>query len=114
MKKFNGMIVTGALAIMLMLTLTVATAAQGNWTSSTKYDVNGVSQVYTTYTGGGNDSETVHLVVKMSTGGTVGQKTVGATIDQKVEHTCWGQPLKNRYGKVEISSSAYHSPGFDS
>ena len=113
MKKVNGIIVTGVLVVMLMFTLTVASAAQGDWKSSTKYDMNGASQVYTTYTGGGNSAETVHLVVKMSTGGTVGQKTVGATVDQKVEHTCWGQPLKNRYGIVEISSKAYHNPGFN-
>lgn len=113
MKKFKGMIVTGALAAVFMLTLTGANAAKGNWTSSYKYDLNGLSTVYTTYNKGGNSAESVHLKVQMATGGTVGEKTVGATQGQKVEHTCWGQPLKDRRGIVEISANAEHSPGFN-
>lgn len=114
MKYLKQIGVSTLLVLMLMVTVTVANATQGTWTSGKKWDANGVSTVYTTYTGGGNSSETVHLVVKMATGGTVGQKTVGATMNQKVEHTCWGQPMKDRYGIVEISDSAYHAPGFNS
>ncbi|MDD4298187.1 MAG: hypothetical protein PHS98_00910 [Bacilli bacterium] len=110
----KSLVVTSVLAVLLMITMTTANAYQGTWQSGDSFDLNGVSTVETTYITGGNDAETVKLLVKMTSVGTVGVKEVGVKVDQRVEHTCWGLPLKYRYGRVEIKSSAHHNPKFNS
>lgn len=96
--------------IILSFFISSVSAFNGAWTSGTSMNWYGVSEVGTTYTGGAGDAVTVILTIKLSSGGVVGSKTVGATIDQKVFHDAWGQPLTNRYGTVAING--YHNPWF--
>lgn len=100
---------------LFIATLTTVNAARGNWGSSHVFDLNGVSEVGTTYTGGGNPSETVRLdIVYELDLALIGTKTVGCTIDQKVSHVAWGTPFQFRRGSVYINSVAYHNPYFNS
>lgn len=100
------------LVFLLMGTLTNAHAYKGKYTSGKSKDWDGMSNVWTTYSGGGNSSETVKLIVKQQSGANIGSKTVGCTVDQLVQHICWGQPLLQRWGIVDVKSSIYHQPGF--
>ncbi len=85
--------------------------AEGNWTSSTKYDLDGVSSVSTIYTGGAGSAVTVDLYIKYQSGANVGKLYTAARVDQKVSHTAIGTPFTYRYGQVKISG--YHSPAFN-
>ena len=102
-----------SLGLSLMILFTFASSVRayyGSWTSNTAYAIYGASQVGTTYAGGAGDAVMVVLTIKLSSGDTVGTKTVGATIDQRVEHIAWGAPFTNRYGIVSIRG--YHLPWF--
>lgn len=110
---FKGLALSAFFACTLFAGLINVEAYQGNWTSSKSTDYNGLSEVWTTYTGGGNESETVGLYVKYSRDGSnVGYKTVGCTEDQQVSHYCWGDLNRDKYGYVKIGSDCYHNPGF--
>ncbi len=43
----------------------------------------------------GGDASTFTLKVRFGAGGTAGSKTVGAIVNQKVEHTCWKEPFRD-------------------
>lgn len=108
-------VVPFAFMFLFIVTLTTVNAANGNWGSTMQYDLNGASEVGTTYTGGGNPSETVKLdIVYELNLQLIGTKTVGCAIDQKVSHTAWGTPFQFRRGNVYIRSVAYHNPYFNS
>ena len=101
------------LLLIFFITTNSVYAYVGSWTSSKKKDYNGISSVETTYTGYAGDAITVTLIVKYGTGDNVGRKVVGCTIDQKVSHTCVGEPFRDRYGVVQVPSTAAHLPSFD-
>lgn len=115
-KKYFKIAIFSAFAFAVLLQAMMVSASVGNWTSAKSKDMNGVSTVWTTMasrTDGGNAS-TFTLKVRFGAGGTAGSKTVGATINQKVEHTCWGEPFRDRYGEVLTDNQASHTPGFNS
>lgn len=113
-KIIKGFVFTGFLAFSLFATITNANAAQGNWTSSKGTDLNGLSEVWTTYVGGRNDSETVGLYVKYSRDhSNVGYKSVGCKVDQTVSHKCWGSLNRDKYGYIKINKECFHNPGFN-
>lgn len=117
MKKgmlFKGLISSSLLVCALFLTMTNADAAKGNWTSAKATDLNGLSEVWTSYSGGRQSAEVVDLYVKYSRDhSTVGYKSVGCKVNQKVSHMCWGAINRDKYGQVKINASCWHSPGFD-
>ena len=113
-KVFKGIVASSLSALFLIMTLTTVSAYSGSWQSSTYFDLNGVSTVYTTYINGGGNAETFTLSVKRPGGSVTGSKTVGASEDQFIEHTCWGN-VGDKYGLVEPKNgkAIAHSPGFD-
>lgn len=111
---FKTIITSVLLSCLLFVTITSANAAKGNWKSTKGTDWNGLSEVWTTYTGGGNPAEVIDLYVKYSRdNSTVGFKSVACKVDQKVSHMCWGLLNRDKYGYIEIGSNCYHSPGFN-
>lgn len=105
---------SGFLVFTLFATITNADAAKGSWTSAKGTDWNGLSEVWTTYTGGRNDAETVGLYVRYSRDhSNVGYKSVGCKVDQKVSHMCWGELNRDKYGYIAINKACYHNPGFN-
>lgn len=114
MNYFKVFVLSGFLIITLFATITNAGAYQGNWKSPKATDWNVLSEVWTTYAGGGNDSEVVQLYVKYSKDGSnVGYRSVAVKKDQKVSHKCWGNLNRDKYGYVGIKQSCYHTPGFN-
>ena len=87
-------------------------AAYGSWDSSVRRDYNGMSEVGTTYTGGMGSSRSIKLKVRTKNYMSVGERTIGCAVDQRVSHICWGQPMTERFGTVLPGVEAYHSPFF--
>lgn len=88
-------------------------AYQGTWTSDTRQDLNGISEVGTTYISGSGSSISVTLQNFYKNGKMYGGKTVGCTVDQMVSHKAWGADEFSKYGKVSTPGAAHHSPWFD-
>lgn len=108
--KFKSTLFSTILTIVFMFVYAMSiSAASGDWYSNWGVDLNGVSQVGTTYNS--ISSSTVTLRVQNGDYSTVGVKTVGVTKDQTIEHTCWGAPFTARRGVVLISG--LHTPWFN-
>lgn len=88
-------------------------AFQGSWTSNTRHDLNGISEVGTTYITGGNHATTITLQNYYSNGKMYGGKTVGCRKDQMVSHKAWGFDRIRKYGRVTVNAGIHHNPWFD-
>lgn len=114
--RIKQVVISSLLSLMIFGGGIVAFAADdsaknwiGTWTSYTFSDLNGVSEVGTTYLSA--PAAYYDLYVKTGKHSNVGHKAGTVGQNEKIEHICWGQPLLARYGVVVIEG--IHSPWFN-
>lgn len=115
-KKARVLLMSFMLMGLFFLGINTVTASEGAWSSDGRVDFNGISEVGTSYTGGGNGvSHDFFLQVKYHPNGySVGSATKTIEMDEMASHKCWGDPMFYKNGYVNpYNSGVSHLPWFD-
>ena len=114
-RKLRVLMFSFATMMMFFVSITKIGAWEGYWSSDGRVDLNGLSEVGTTYAGGGWSSHTFLLKVAYYPNGySVGSATKTIEKDSSASHMCWGDPMFYKYGIVDpYNANVAHLPWFD-